>query len=258
METPRGNYFSSFDYRKAFGDNPWLAPTKGLMQWTSGLGDSVFGSGPVGTTGSTSGGSTGTYVANPADRAVQDYMSHVMGGQRNTLRDYVRQAAGAGIKRGGMNVVGGPALDSALHHSATQNLAKGYGDRFREAMNYNKYLKGTAYSQHNDSIRNLQNLLGLQHQYLSSQTGWRNRLGDQKRSDYLGDVGWNRGAPDREWAQRDRVYDYKAKQRALDESLKRRQDISQIEGLSSLGATSPRDFSKYLRALIGEGYGKPL
>jgi hypothetical protein len=262
METPRGNYFSSFDYRNAFGDNPWLGPTKSLMQWTSGLGNTVFGSGPTGTTGSTSSGSVGSYVANPADAAVQDYMSHIMGGQRNALRDYVRQAAGAGIKRGGMNVVGGPALDSALHHSAMQNLAKGYADRFREAMDYNKYLKGTAYSQQNDSIRNLQNLLGLQHQYLSSQAGWTDRLGDMMRSDYLGDVDWNRGASDREWAERDRVYDYQAKQRALSESLQRKQDINQIEKLSSVfdppGGTSPRDWSKYLRALIGEGYLKQM
>ena len=254
--------FQQVRYRNAFGDNPWLGPTRSLMQWTSGLGNTVFGSGSAGTTGSTSGGSTRSYVANPGDSAVQNYMSHVMGGQRNALRDYVRQAAGAGIKRGGMNVVGGPALDSALHHSATQNLAKGYADRFREAMNYNKYLKGTAYSQQNDSIRNLQNLLGLQHQYLGSQAGWNSSLGDMMRSDYLGDVDWNRGARDREWAERDRVYDYQAKQRALSESLKRKQDIDQIEGLSSVldppGGTSPRDWSRYLRALIGEGYRKPM
>jgi len=97
-----------------------------------------------------------------------------------------------------MNVVGGPALDSSLHHMAMDTLAKGYSNRFQEAMNYNKYLKGALYSQYQDSMQNLQNMLGMQHRYLSSQSDWQNQLANVMHGDWKGDVDWTRQEPKRD------------------------------------------------------------
>ncbi len=186
--TPRD---SGFDYRAAFGSNPW-ADQAGRI---SDLVESAFGSLGNRRRGSFSLGGTRTHVARPSDRAVQDHMSHVLAGQRNALDEYVKRAAGAGIKRGGLNVRGGPALRSSLHHSAMKNLAGGYEDRFRDAMNYNKYLKSTAYRQSQDASQNLQSLLGLQHQYLSSMAGRQNRLGSLMHSDWRQALDWKRNEP---------------------------------------------------------------
>lgn len=187
-----GNYYGNFDYREAYGDNPFLEPTRTIGS----LIDRMTGSGSQGSSGA-SYGSWETNAARAEDPEVASYMEHVLGGQRKTLDEYVRQAAGAGIKRGGMNVVGGPALDSALHHQAMGTLAAGYADRFKEAMDYNKYLKGTQYDRYTDNLRNVQSMLGLQHQYLSSQSDWQNRLGDTMHGDWKGDVDWDRQAEER-------------------------------------------------------------
>ena len=129
---------------------------------------------------------------------MRDYMANALAGQRNTLDDYVRRTAGAGIKRGGMNVVGGPPLESSLSHQAMSSLARGYSDRFRDAMDYNKYAKDTQYKQYSDKMSNLQDLLGLQHQYLSSGSGWQTHLGDQVLTDWRSDRDWDRTAPERD------------------------------------------------------------
>lgn len=226
-----GNYYTDFNYRDAYGDNPFTATTSTIGS----LIDRMSSSGPQGSSGASSGASYGSWginVARADDPEVASYMENVLGGQRKTLDEYVRQAAGAGIKRGGMNVVGGPALDSALHHQAMSTLAAGYADRFTDAMNYNKYLKGAQYDQYNDNLRNLQSMLGLQHQYLSSQSDWQNRLGDTMHGDWKGDVDWDRQEPERDlqleqtkramamqknrdtWAVEDR-------QRALDDKMDR-------------------------------------
>jgi hypothetical protein len=183
-----GNYYTDFDYRKAYGTNPFSKPSTEISSYVNRL---LQGG------GSSSAATGGTHVAAPDDPEVLNYMEHILGGQRKTLDDYVRQAAGAGIKRGGMNVVGGPSLDSALHHGAMSTLARGYADRFKEAMDYNKYVQGTRYSQHQDSARELQNMLGIQQRYLSSQADWQSRLGDVMHGDYRGDVDWTRQEPRR-------------------------------------------------------------
>jgi hypothetical protein len=51
-------------------------------------------------------------------------------------------------------------------------------------MNYNKYFQGTLTDQYNDSIRNLQNLLGIQHRYLSSEADWQSRLAGLMHDDW--------------------------------------------------------------------------
>jgi hypothetical protein len=134
----------------------------------------------------------------PDDPDVQGYMEHILGGQRKTLDDYVAQAAGAGIKRGGLNVVGGPSLESSLHQMAMKNLATGYADRLREAMNQAKSQREAAYSESTDSLREIQSMLGLQHRFLTSQSDWQNRLGDTMHGDWRSDVDWNRETPSRD------------------------------------------------------------
>ncbi len=94
--SPTEKYYSSFDYHRAFGTNPF---TRHINK----LGSLVrSASGPAARQ------SWETHIARPGDREVRDYMSNVLGGQRNQLDDYVRRTAGAGVKRGGMNVTGGP------------------------------------------------------------------------------------------------------------------------------------------------------
>ncbi len=130
---PTEKNYSSFDYRRAFGTNPFTRHINNLGSLVSSA------SGPAARNRgrrTSPGRATGE---------VRDYMSNVLGGQRNQLDDYVRRTAGAGVKRGGMNVAGGPAMDSALHKNAMKTLASGYSDRFREAMDYNKYVKNTGY-----------------------------------------------------------------------------------------------------------------
>lgn len=269
METP-GATPSGFNFKKAYGNNPWANASKQLSQWTKTMGNTLFGGGNPGSS-NMSIGATKTHVATPGDRAVKDYMGHIMGGTRNLLKNYAKQAAGAGIKRGGMNVVGGPALDSSLHHGAMKSLANSYGGAFREAINYNKYLTSNRYSQQQNNIKNLHSLLGAQQQYLDKQAGWNKQIGDLARSDYLQKQAWDRGAKDRawedekrNWARRDRVFDTRQRKRALDEETTRRAELNRIEALMGgvngplRGQMSTSDLNKYGRAMVKEGYWNTL
>jgi hypothetical protein len=184
--SPSEKYYSSFDYRRAFGPNPFskhIGNLDSLVNRASGIAYQR---------------SWDTHVARPSDPEVRDYMGNVLGGQRNQLDDYVRRTAGAGIKRGGMNVTGGPSLDSALHQNAMKTLASGYSDRFREAVDYNKYVKGTGYQMARDSARDLQNLLNIQQRYAQGEADWQSRVGEAMRADWHGDVDWNRNEPMRD------------------------------------------------------------
>ncbi len=89
-------------------------------------------------------------------------------------------------------------MDSALHQNAMKTLASGYSDRFREAMDYNKYVKGTAYQMSRDSAGDLQNFLNIQQRYVQGSADWQSRLGEAKRADWRGDVDWNRTEPMRQ------------------------------------------------------------
>ncbi len=93
---------------------------------------------------------SGNFGAHPGDSNVQGYLSQYLAGQRDLLNDYVRRAAGAAVKRGGMNVVGGPQVDSELQKSALETLAKGYSQAFKDAMDYGKYVNSTAYKRRTD------------------------------------------------------------------------------------------------------------
>ena len=188
--------YSGFDYGKAYGTSPYT----GAAQKIGRMADKVYGNYRAGRSGRSL-GSAGSHVARPGDPEVRDYMENALGGERNALDDYVRRSAGVGIKRGGMNVVGGPGLDSSLHQQAMKSLASGYSDRFSRAMDYNKYVKSTQYAQSAEALKNLQGLLDLQHRYVSGQADWQSRLGDRMHEDWRGDVTWQRGNPERELAQ---------------------------------------------------------
>ncbi|HMK34564.1 MAG TPA: hypothetical protein VK463_05830 [Desulfomonilaceae bacterium] len=179
-------YYSSFDYGSAFGKNPFSDRSRRLDD----LVNRSLSSG--------SSASQESYIAKPGNTEVRDYMANVMGGQRNTLDDYVRRTAGAGIRRGGLNVAGGPAFESALHQNAMKTLASGYESRFRDAMNYNKYAKQTRYAMLRDSTRDLQDLLGIQQRYVMGEADWQNKLGNAMREDWRGDIDWNRSEPVRQ------------------------------------------------------------
>lgn len=261
-----------FDYPAAFGPNPWAGTTGLIASLLSQMRGGFTGPAGTGTrrSGRRSFGEWGSSVARPDDRAVYDYMSHVLGGQRNQLDDYIRRAAGAGIKRSGLNVRGGPALDSSLHHMAMGNLARGYGDRFREAMNYNKYVKGATYSQQSDRLKNVQNLLGLQHQYLSSQADWRNRLANLIHGDWRDDLEYNRQTPFRqqqlERARRQMDLERrKSMQQEVDRNWAREKQ-SDLEGAwqrlkaksSGPGARTPGDLWELERVMVGLGIRSPM
>jgi hypothetical protein len=181
----------SFNYEAAFGSNPWLTPTQSI----SGLVSRMIGSM---SSQQSQGGSSLNTAASVHDAEVGDYMDQVLGGQRNQLDEYVRRAAGAGIKRGGMNVVGGPALESSLHHQAMGTLAGGYADRLKDALSYDKNLKTALYNQYTNNIRDLENMLGIQQRYLSSQADWTDRLGNLRHGDWRDELDWRRDTPFRE------------------------------------------------------------
>jgi hypothetical protein len=270
---PDTDYYGAFDYEKAYGGNPFAEPSKYLAQLLARQDEAVnrYATGRSGSSASRS-----AAAARPDDPEVEEYMSHILGGQRKTLDDYVARAAGAGIKRGGLNVVGGPSLDSALHQTAMKTLASGYADRFSEAMNYNKYQKEAGHSQYQDAIRELHNVLGLQHRFLTSQTDWQNRLGDTMHGDWRGDVDWNRSAPNREleleqtrrrmeqerlrkvWEQEDRQRGFTEKS---DQEMKWRSLAAKMGAASFAGATSAgwtgQDTMLADRLGVQMGYLKP-
>lgn len=93
--------YATYGGRSPSESNPFLGPTRQIGQLVARL--STLQKRPASDQSSgASGGLSdwGTHVARPADPEVRDYMSNVLGGQRNTLDDYVRRAAGASIRRG--------------------------------------------------------------------------------------------------------------------------------------------------------------
>jgi hypothetical protein len=182
---------NQFDYVGAYGANPWTAPTAQL----SSLVGRMLGQYGRGSSAGASYGSWGVKPTGPDDPQAADYMQHTLGGQRSLLDEYVKSAAGAGIKRSGMNVRGGPAYDSALHHTAMSNLAAGYGDRFKDAMSYARQVNAEAYRQYADRMKAAENLLTQQQRYLASQSDWDARMGSLQHGDWRAQLDWERDAP---------------------------------------------------------------
>jgi hypothetical protein len=233
IQMPFPNYAGSsratYAGYSASKSNPFVEPTRQITELVARL--SALGQRP--TSGQSIGASAsssdwGTHVAHPGDPEVRDYMSNVLGGQRNTLDDYVRRAAGASIRRGGINTAGSSPVDSTLYKQAIENLAKGYGDRFRDAMNYNKYVKGAEASQFSENMKNLQNLLGLQQRYLSSAADWQQKTGssqqrptsvDDSQDRALKELALERMRQQTEAERRQNVAAKEDRQRALDDQL---------------------------------------
>lgn len=160
-------YRSSLDYSRRYGRNPYVPPARKVDR----LIDRMLGD---------PGLIEPSRVRAPKvnDREVGEYMSEVLAGQRAALDDYVRRSAGAGIKRGGMNVTGGPALDSTLHQNSLSALARGYSDRYRQATDYNKYIRATEAAQQSEKLRNLEDMFGVQDRFLRGRVDWQSRFGD--------------------------------------------------------------------------------
>jgi hypothetical protein len=180
---PRGrSSYTGFNYGQAYGSNPFTGFAQRVRNQINTLGSPASGTG-------FSAGSSFSSTGRPrsSDPEVKDYMANVLGGQRNSLDDYVRRAAGAGIRRGGMNVAGGPALDSTLHQEATRTLASGYGDRFRDAMAHGREVRNAEYAQQAESTKNLMGLLDMEQRALAGEADWKTSLGDRMRED------WNAG-----------------------------------------------------------------
>ncbi len=265
---------SGFDYSSVFGSNPWNKPAKQISNLVSRMFSAIQDSRkPAGSgTAAASFGSWSLKPASAEDPGVQDYMSHLLGGQRSQLQDYVRQAAGAGIRRSGLNVKGGADAASSLHLAAMKNLASGYSDRFREAMNYNKALKESQYNVYSDRIRNLQNLLGLQQSYLTGQADWRNRLGTLKHSDWRSDREFQRQAPFRQLqldslqrqAKMDRFRNFaERQQREMDYqravNTERKYGLYQsMSDTHSMIPRTPGEITDFQRALIELGLKTPF
>jgi len=199
--------YTAFDYNKAYnkyrnalGESPYAPLLKQYRGWaqnplTPYLRKSQGGWG----WGS---GGYGTHVARPDDPEVRDYMAHVLSGQRRSLMDYVRQASKVGIPSRGYGVAGAAPLNAALYKQAMDRLAAGYESRFKEAMDYNKYVQGQLYEQQRDYARDYSNtalqLLGYLNNLAGGQASWQQSLGNAMRQDYQRDIDFWRELPIRE------------------------------------------------------------
>jgi len=153
-----------------------------------------------------------------------------------------------------------------------QTLAGGYGDRFRQAMDYGKYVKGASYSQYRESLADLQNLLGTQHRYLSSQADWNDRLAALKHGDWQRDSEWERESPFRQlklqqgqqqlrMSQWRDMNEREAHLRSLEEKNQLQRDWQRTIGLSAASVALPSAAGNLLRAeraMVGLGVWQPL
>lgn len=171
--------YQTIDYDSIIGTNPFSEKKSEIETLINQLREKLS----KGTTDS----STGI-----DDPEVRNYMSSTLGAQRKLLDDYVRAAAGAGVKRGGFNVMGAPRLDSSLTYSAIQNLAKDYSNRLKQALSYGADIKDTKRKQYQDDMLNLQKLLNVQKGYLSEEADWKEQLAQAIRNDWEKQMEWMR------------------------------------------------------------------
>jgi hypothetical protein len=230
--------FTAFDYNKAYGKNPFADYTGQLKDLVGSLIDpikSLFGAGGDGSSSFFGGG---THVARPDDPEVAQYMSHIMGGQRNTLDDLMKRAAATGINRRGQNVRGGPGYESGMYQDAMRTLAGGYQNRFESAMDYNKYLQGTLADLESQRFSDAMRLLDMQRAGLRDYGDWQSQMGDRMRGDYQSDIGYMRGAP----------------MRQLQEEQARRQDL-QSRQMWERQQQEYQNKRNLWRQAFGPGYG---
>lgn len=202
---------TGFDFSQ-YGENPYTNWNTQMGNWLGEVGNPFKLMAPTqDAQGQWSFG--GMHVARPGDPEVQDYMGHIMGGQRQSLQDAVSRMAGAGINRNarGMGLAGTPSAESAMTGQAMQTLAGGYSDRFKQAMDYNKYAKDYETNLMNQYQKNLMQGLGLQLQGLGKGGDWQTGLADRMREAYNADIGFDRGATQRaqqqmKWNQQQDAY----------------------------------------------------
>lgn len=244
--------------------NPYAGFSSQIQGYTAGMGNPLATPwGAAGTAGASGGAGGGTWggmhVARPGDQEVQDYSNAMMSQQRQATNDYVRRAGTAGIQRGGMNVAGGPALNSALHNQAIGTLAAGAASRFGAAMDYNKYLKNTEWDQAQAETTNRMRLLELQRQALADQAGWDTATRNLQREDYGADLGaglsWAQAAPERQWQAQQRNMQNQQAQYAWDQQNAQNANVRNLYVGNAAGPThaSPYDRTtqqnEYLRAI---------
>ncbi len=172
--------YQAVDYNSLFGSNPFSAGKSEIETLITRLRDKLAQSSPLSSTGLDD------------DSIVRDYMDHSLGAQRKLLDDYVKAAAGAGIKRGGFGIMGGPRTDSALAYSAIQNLAKDYSTRLKQALEHAGQVRDSQRKQYQDDMLNLQKLLNVKKGYLSEEADWKEKLAEAIRSDWEKQVEWRR------------------------------------------------------------------
>lgn len=173
------NAYQQLDYEKLYGANPFSEKKKEIEDLISLLREKMPQKQPDPFSG-------------VDDPEVQNYMSSTLGSQRKLLYDYVKAAAGAGLKRGGFNVMGGPRLDSSLTYSALQNLAKDYANRLKAALKYGADMADAKTQQYDNYMLDLQKLLGLQKGYLAEEADWKEKLAQAIRQDLQKQTQWMR------------------------------------------------------------------
>lgn len=173
------NVYQQVDYEKLYGTNPFSGKKKEIEDLISLLREKMAQKQP-------------DPFAGIDDPEVQNYMSSTLGSQRKLLYDYVKAAAGAGVKRGGFSVMGGPRLDSSLNYSALQSLAKDYANRLKAAMSYGADMADAKNRQHDNDMLELHKLLGLQKGYLTEEADWKEKLAQAMRQDLQKQSQWMR------------------------------------------------------------------
>ncbi len=208
-----GNY-QALDYESIFGPNPFSEKKNEIDRLIGELKEKISRNSP------------GEFQGMD-DPNVQNYMNSSLGSQRKLLGEYVKAAAGAGIKRGGYGVMGAPRLDSSLTYSALQSLARDYSKRLDEAMSYGIEMNDSERTRFQADMLNLQKLLNLQKDYLSEESDWKEKLARTIREDWEKQVQWAREDEAAKGASQEQQAKYRAEQiRAETELRKLQQEIN--------------------------------
>lgn len=208
-----GNY-QALDYESIFGTNPFSEKKNEIDRLIGELKEKISRNTP------------GEFLGMD-DPNVQNYMNSSLGSQRKLLGEYVKAAAGAGIKRGGYGVMGAPRLDSSLAYSALQSLARDHSKRLDEAMSYGIEMNDSERSRFQADMLNLQKLLNLQKDYLSEESDWKEKLARAIREDWEKQVQWTREDEAAKVGSQERQAKYRAEQiRAETELRKLQQEIN--------------------------------
>jgi hypothetical protein len=156
---------------------------------------------------------TGGYPA-AGDPRVSAHMEHIMGGQRAMMDDYAKQAANRNLR--GQRVAGGGDPAAELAHQAMNTAARGYADRYDQAMGYvrdaDQMQWQNAYNAWNDRANRAAGLSGQLYGYglqsfqpqlqaAQGEAARQDNILAMQHADYRDDIDWNRGADERAFQQ---------------------------------------------------------